>query len=119
MYYTSTFEIRFSGWAPDYLDPDNYWTPFAASHDAGGDAYGTNYHNAALDENLTAARVSTDDAERTQLYSNAFALWTEDPNMIIIGQSNGISVKRTDIVSAPWAAIGSAHWFDYDKLPIA
>ncbi|MDG1543075.1 MAG: hypothetical protein P8Q32_04035, partial [Candidatus Thalassarchaeaceae archaeon] len=69
--------------------------------------------------NLTAARVSTDDAERTQLYSNAFALWTEDPNMIIIGQSNGISVKRTDIVSAPWAAIGSAHWFDYDKLPIA
>ncbi|HIH06625.1 MAG TPA: hypothetical protein HA240_05225 [Candidatus Thalassarchaeaceae archaeon] len=119
MYYTSTFEIRFSGWAPDYLDPDNYWTPFAASHDAGGDAYGTNYHNAALDENLTAARVSTDDAERTQLYSNAFALWTEDPNMIIIGQGNGISVKRTDIVSAPWAAIGSAHWFDYDKLPIA
>jgi len=119
MYYTSTFEIRFSGWAPDYLDPDNYWTPFAASHDAGGDAYGTNYHNAALDENLTAARVSTDDAERTQLYSNAFALWTEDPNMIIIGQSNGISVKRTDIVSAPWAAIGSAHWFDYDKLPVA
>jgi ABC-type transport system substrate-binding protein len=119
MYYTSTFEIRFSGWAPDYLDPDNYWTPFAASHDAGGDAYGTNYHNAALDENLTAARVSTDDAERTQLYSNAFALWTEDPNMIIIGQGNGISVKRTDIVSAPWAAIGSAHWFDYDKLPVA
>ena len=119
MYYTSTFEIRFSGWAPDYLDPDNYWTPFAASHDAGGDAYGTNYHNAALDENLTAARVSTDDAERTQLYQNAFALWAEDPNMIIIGQGNGISVKRDDIVSAPWAAIGAAHWFDYDKLPVA
>ena len=58
MYYTGTFEIRFSGWAPDYLDPDNYWSPFAASSE---DVYGTGYHNAALDALLQDAKVSTDD----------------------------------------------------------
>ena len=38
MYYTRTWDIRFSGWAPDYLDPDNYWSPFAGGHSIGGDA---------------------------------------------------------------------------------
>jgi len=37
--------------------------------------------------------------------------------MIIIGQYNGIGVKHDDICSPDWVAIGSAHWFDYDKLP--
>ena len=115
MYYTGTFEIRFSGWAPDYLDPDNYWSPFAASSE---DVYGTGYHNAALDALLQDAKVSTDDAVRLDLYSQAFDLWVEDPNMIIVGQGNGIGAKHNDICSAPWAAIGSAHWFDYDKLPM-
>ncbi len=115
MYYTGTFEIRFSGWAPDYLDPDNYWSPFAASSE---DVYGTGYHNAALDALLQDAKVSTDDAVRLDLYSQAFDLWVNDPNMIIVGQGNGIGAKHNDICSAPWAAIGSAHWFDYDKLPM-
>ncbi|PDH22208.1 MAG: hypothetical protein CND29_04090 [Marine Group II euryarchaeote MED-G36] len=115
MYYTGTFEIRFSGWAPDYLDPDNYWSPFAASSE---DVYGTGYHNAALDALLQDAKVSTDDTVRLDLYSQAFDLWVEDPNMIIVGQGNGIGAKHNDICSAPWAAIGSAHWFDYDKLPM-
>jgi peptide/nickel transport system substrate-binding protein len=115
MYFTGTFEIRFSGWAPDYLDPDNYWSPFAASTE---DVYGTGYNNPALDALLSAAKVSTVDSERLDLYSQAFELWVEDPNMIIIGQGNGIGAKHNDICSAPWAAIGSAHWFDYDKLPM-
>ena len=115
MYYTGTFEIRFSGWAPDYLDPDNYWSPFAASSE---DVYGTGYHNAALDALLQDAKVSTDDTVRLDLYSQAFDLWVNDPNMIIVGQGNGIGAKHNDICSAPWAAIGSAHWFDYDKLPM-
>ena len=117
MYYTRTWDIRFSGWAPDYLDPDNYWSPFAGSHDIGGDAYGTGYHNDVVDQNLLTGRESQDDAEREQAYMNAFAEWVEDPNMIIIGQYNGIGVKHNDICSPDWVAIGAAHWFDYDKLP--
>jgi hypothetical protein len=38
--------------------------------------------------------------------------------MIIIGQYNGVGVKHDDICSPDWVAIGSAHWFDYDKLPM-
>ena len=119
MYYTRTFEIRFSGWAPDYLDPDNYWTPFAASHDAGGDAYGTQYHNDALDALLVEARSETDDTARSNLYQQAFDLWTDDPNMLLIGQYNGIGVHHDDYCPAPAKSIGSRHYFDVDKLPMS
>jgi ABC-type transport system substrate-binding protein len=118
MYYTKTWDIRFSGWAPDYLDPDNYWSPFAGGDSIGGDAYGTGYENSAVNDALVIGRTSQDDATREQAYLDAFAAWTADPNMIIIGQYNGIGVKHDDICSPPYAAIGSAHWFDYDKLPM-
>jgi ABC-type transport system substrate-binding protein len=118
MYYTKTWDIRFSGWAPDYLDPDNYWSPFAGGDSIGGDAYGTGYENSAVNDALVIGRTSQDDSTREQAYLDAFAAWTADPNMIIIGQYNGIGVKHNDICSPPYAAIGSAHWFDYDKLPM-
>jgi peptide/nickel transport system substrate-binding protein len=117
MYYTRTWDIRFSGWAPDYLDPDNYWSPFAGGHSIGGDAYGTGYENADVNAALLIGRTSQDNAEREQAYIDAFAAWQTDPNMIIIGQYNGVGVKHDDICSPDWVAIGSAHWFDYDKLP--
>ena len=117
MYYTRTWDIRFSGWAPDYLDPDNYWSPFAGGHSIGGDAYGTGYENADVNAALLIGRTSQDNAEREQAYIAAFAAWQTDPNMIIIGQYNGVGVKHDDICSPDWVAIGSAHWFDYDKLP--
>jgi peptide/nickel transport system substrate-binding protein len=118
MYYTRTWDIRFSGWAPDYLDPDNYWSPFAGGDSIGGDAYGTGYENADVNAALLTGRTSQDDATREQAYVDAFAAWILDPNMIIIGQYNGVGVKHDDICSPPYAAIGSAHWFDYDKLPM-
>ncbi len=118
MYYTRTWDIRFSGWAPDYLDPDNYWSPFAGGYSIGGDAYGTGYENADVNAALIIGRTSQDDAEREQAYMDAFAAWILDPNMIIIGQYNGVGVKHDDICSPDWVAIGSAHWFDYDKLPM-
>ena len=117
MYYTRTWDIRFSGWAPDYLDPDNYWSPFAGGHSIGGDAYGTGYENADVNAALLIGRTSQDDATREQAYIDAFNAWVLDPNMIIIGQYNGVGVKHDDICSPDWVAIGSAHWFDYDKLP--
>ena len=118
MYYTRTWDIRFSGWAPDYLDPDNYWSPFAGGYSIGGDAYGTGYENADVNAALLIGRTSQDDAERRQAYIDAFEAWILDPNMIIIGQYNGVGVKHDDICSPDWVAIGSAHWFDYDKLPM-
>ena len=118
MYYTRTWDIRFSGWAPDYLDPDNYWSPFAGGHSIGGDAYGSGYENADVNAALMIGRTSQDDDTRRAAYEDAFAAWILDPNMIIIGQYNGVGVKHDDICSPPYAAIGSAHWFDYDKLPM-
>ena len=70
MFNDANWDIRFSGWAPDYIDPDNYWTPFAGSVYIGGDAYGTGFQNAELDDKILEARIESDSSRRWQLYFN-------------------------------------------------
>ena len=113
--YGGNWDVKFSGWAPDYLDPDNYWTPFAASSDIGGDAYGTGYQNSELDEKIFDARIEANSSTRWDLYSDAFEIWSDDPNMIIVGQYNGIRLSHDYVELHPYSAVGSPHWFDISK----
>jgi len=113
--YDGTWDVKFSGWAPDYLDPDNYWTPFAASSGIGGDAYGTGYQNSELDEKIYDARIESNSSTRWELYSDAFEIWSDDPNMIIVGQKNGIRLSHDYVELHPYSAVGSLHWFDISK----
>jgi len=119
MYYGGTWDIHFSGWAPDYLDPDNYWTPFAGSIDIGGDAYGTGYQNAELDDTILDARIEPDPSLRWQLYSDAFEIWAQDPNMIIIGQVNSVRLTHDYVELHPHVAVGAEfRWFDISKTEV-
>jgi len=119
MYYSGNWDIRFSGWAPDYLDPDNYWTPFAGSVDIDGDAYGTGFQNAELDDKIFEARIESDSSLRWQLYSDAFEIWAEDPNMIIIGQKNEIRLTHDYVDLHPYVAVGTEdRWFDINKAEL-
>ena len=116
--YGGNWDVKFSGWAPDYLDPDNYWTPFAASSDIGGDAYGTGYQNSELDEKIFDARIEANSSTRWDLYSDAFEIWSDDPNMIIVGQYNGIRLSHDYVELHPYSAVGSPHWFDISKTEV-
>ena len=116
--YGGNWDVKFSGWAPDYLDPDNYWTPFAASSDIGGDAYGTGYQNSELDEKIFDARIEANSSTRWDLYSDAFEIWSEDPNMIIVGQSNWVRLSHDYVEFHPYSAVGSPHWFDISKTEV-
>ena len=119
MYYDATWDIRFSGWSPDYLDPDNYWHPFAGSVDINGDAYGTGFQNAELDDKILEARTESDSSLRWQLYSDAFEIWAEDPNMFIIGQRNQIRLTHDYVDLHPYVAVGTEdRWFDISKAEL-
>ena len=117
-YFTGTWDLWIIGWGPDYLDPDNYWSPFAGSTNIGGDAYHTHYNNSALDAILLDARKELDEDLRRQLYVDAFALWVQDPNMAFLGQSAGVGVGATHVCPPAYDPIGGDHWFDWDKLPL-
>jgi len=43
MFGTTDWDVMYCGWAPDYIDPDNYIFSFCASADIGGDIYNTGW----------------------------------------------------------------------------
>ncbi|HET7559214.1 MAG TPA: ABC transporter substrate-binding protein, partial [Limnochordia bacterium] len=54
------------GWYPDYLDADDYITPFVKSPD--NEWLGNRYNDAAMNDLVAQASLTTDDAKRAALY---------------------------------------------------
>lgn len=52
------------GWVPDYLDPDDYISPFLTP--GGADSFGTFYHNATLQPLIKQEQAQSDNAARVQ-----------------------------------------------------
>ena len=59
-----TMPIFLLGWYPDYLDPDDYISPFYPT----GNAYSKDYSNTKMDELIKKAQVTTSLDERTATY---------------------------------------------------
>ena len=59
-----TMPIYLLGWFPDYMDPDDYISPFYLS----GNAYSKNYSNPRMDELISKEQVSSDPNERAQIF---------------------------------------------------
>ena len=75
-----TLPVFLLGWYPDYLDPDNYTSPFAETK-ASADL-GIFYSNPKMDELLKKARTETDMDKRIELYKEIQKLWvTECPTI--------------------------------------
>jgi peptide/nickel transport system substrate-binding protein len=77
---TGVMPIFLLGWYPDYIDPDNYLTPFLHSKYSGG--LGVFYSNPEMDAYLEEASVETDIAKRTELYEKAQRLMAEEAPVI-------------------------------------
>ncbi len=83
------------GWYPDYLDPDDYMTPFLKS---GSNKWtGSNYSNPEMDELLEKASTVTDVNERTKLYEKAQDILAEDVPIIPLVQGKLFVVAKKDI----------------------
>ena len=115
-YIYGKWDLWVIGWGPDYLDPDNYWSPFAGSADIGGDAYHGYFENDALDEILLDARKEQDSDAREQLYADAYDLWVTSPTMALLGQYAGVGVGADHMCPPAYDAIGGDYFFNWDKL---
>ena len=115
-YIYGKWDLWVIGWGPDYLDPDNYWSPFAGSADIGGDAYHGHFHNDDLDAILLDARKELDSDARAALYAEAYELWVTSPTMALLGQSAGVGVGSVHMCPPAYDAIGGDYYFNWDKL---
>ena len=115
-YIYGKWDLWVIGWGPDYLDPDNYWSPFAGSADIGGDAYHGYFENDALDEILLDARKEQDSDAREDLYADAYDLWVTSPTMALLGQYAGVGVGADHMCPPAYDAIGGDYFFNWDKL---
>ena len=70
------FMLSLLGWYPDYLDPDNFLTPFLLS--TANKWTGTGYFNQDVDELLKQAMTITDMDRRAELYKQVQELLAED-----------------------------------------
>ena len=115
-YIYGKWDLWVIGWGPDYLDPDNYWSPFAGSADIGGDAYHGYFENDELDAILLDARTEQDSDARALLYADAYDLWVTSPTMALLGQYAGVGVGSDHMCPPSYDAIGGDYFFNWDKL---
>ncbi len=88
------FMVSLLGWYPDYLDPDNYLTPFLKS--TANSWTGTGYANPQVDDLLSQAALSTDMNERTQLYQQVQEILAEDAPFIPLIQGKLFIVTKPE-----------------------
>ena len=87
--------VSLLGWYPDYIDPDDYTTPFLKS---GSNKWtGSGYSNPQMDEVLEKASLATDQAERTKYYEQAQDILAEDVPIVPLIQGKLFVVAKKDI----------------------
>ena len=86
------------GWNADYPDPHNFIATYYASFGPYGGRQGTNFiewAKANVDDDIKAAAISTDNAERIALYKKVQEKAIEDAAGIPLYQPLGFHVERT------------------------
>lgn len=86
------------GWAPDYVDPDNYVYPllYSGSHPPNG-SNNTYYSNPRVDELTLEARRESDHARREQLYKEIVKIVAEDSPWIFLYAMIDVAVTRENV----------------------
>ena len=106
-------QISLFGWYPDYLDPDDYTTPFLSSVENANGWTGTRYNNSHMNEILQEAQSLSDQSEREQLYKEAQQILAEDVPYIPLLQGKLYVVTDPNIKGVN---IGPDMVFHYDLL---
>jgi peptide/nickel transport system substrate-binding protein len=103
------------GWYPDYLDPDNYTSPWGSS--AASDDMGIFYNNPEMDRLLDEGQVTTpaDGDARKAIYEQAQQLWAEDVPTIPLAQGKLIVVTRANVTGVTLDPTMFLHYFTLAK----
>ena len=63
-----TFGLFLLGWFPDYIDPDDYFSPFIGTE--GAKSQGSFYSDPAIDQQITQEESTTDQTARDQIFKD-------------------------------------------------
>ncbi len=91
------FMVSLLGWYPDYLDPDDYLTPFLMS--TSNSWTGTGYNNSQVDQLLKQAQIITDQNQRAQLYEQVQRILAQDVPYIPLVQGKLYVVTSSKVTS--------------------
>ncbi|NJE77085.1 ABC transporter substrate-binding protein [Thermococcus sp. ES12] len=104
-------QVYLLGWYPDYLDPDDYTTPFLKT---GANKWaGTGYSNPTMDELLSQAQRLSDQNERTKLYEQVQDILAQDVPYIPLIQGKLFVVTQKNVKGV---TIGPDMIFRYSTL---
>ncbi len=90
-----TMMLSLLGWYPDYIDPDDFLTPFL--HSGANKWTGTGYSNPKVDKLLDEAAVLTNKAERAKIYEEVQKILAHDIPFIPLLQGKLFVVVRKDV----------------------
>ncbi|HET6487417.1 MAG TPA: ABC transporter substrate-binding protein [Spirochaetia bacterium] len=103
--------VFFLGWYPDYIDPDDYTSPFAQTEGSKGN--GIFFSSKAWDDLFIQEQQTTKDATRNSVFAKLQQMWTDEVPTAPIFQGN-LYVFTTKNVTG--VKIGPTLIFNYNTL---
>jgi len=92
-FYGKQLPAFFLGWAPDYVDPDDYVDPFL--HEAGAFPYFLSIENETITQWIMDAKHALDPDVRASIYSNISMACYENAYYIFTAQATNFHVERS------------------------
>jgi len=105
------WDMYMTGWVIDYLDPDDYALPIAASANVGGgDYFNTGWVNTAVDDAIVAAAEEQDPDQRAALYQIVWEEMNADPSFILVCQVHYVAFYRSTVLGF---AFNPVTWYNF------
>jgi len=84
-------DAMFTGWGPDYADPDNYADAILGADNSDA-IYGSSYSSPVMDALIAAAKKEANPTKRAELYQEIQKLTHEDAPYIWIAQNINVTI---------------------------
>lgn len=93
LYKDGAYDLFMLGWFPDFLDADNYLSPFLVD----GGFYANNYHSDKVNKLIAAELAETDPAKREKILAELQKIVAEDVPVIPSWVGKNIAVTRPEM----------------------
>jgi peptide/nickel transport system substrate-binding protein len=103
--------VFFLGWYPDYIDPDDYTSPFAQTE--GSKGMGIFFSSKPWDDMFVQEQTTTNNATRNTVFAKIQKMWTDEVMTVPIYQGNLYVFAKKNVTGVN---IGPTLIFNYDQL---
>jgi peptide/nickel transport system substrate-binding protein len=103
--------VFFLGWYPDYIDPDDYTSPFAQTE--GSKGMGIYFSSKVWDDLFVQEQTASKDAVRNATFAKLQKMWTDEVPTLPIFQGNLYVFTKKNVSGV---TIGPTLIFNYNQL---